>query len=139
MEKGKTMAEISLGEVFERNFSVTDERIRLFAAATGDDNPIHLDEEEAKKSIFKTRVAHGMLSAGFLSAVLGTGFPGRGTIYLGQTLKFMKPVFPGDEITVRLTVVEKIPEKNRLRLETVCLNQKGDQVLAGEAQVMPPA
>ena len=139
MDKGRTMAEIGQGEIFEYKFLVTDEKVRLFAEATGDDNPIHLDEEQAKKSIFKTRVAHGMLSAGFVSAVLGTRFPGMGTIYLGQTMKFLKPVFLGDEITVRLTVLEKNPEKNRLRLETSCFNQKGVQILAGEAQVMPPA
>ena len=138
MDKGKTMAEIGQGEVFECTFQVTEEKVRLFAEATEDDNPIHLDEEEAKKSIFKTRIAHGMLSAGFISAVLGTRFPGSGTIYMGQSMKFLRPVFLGDEIKVRLTVLEKNVEKNRLKLETLCFNQKGDQVLAGEAQVMPP-
>jgi 3-hydroxybutyryl-CoA dehydratase len=113
--------------------------IERFAQATGDHNPIHLDENYAKGTIFKTRVAHGMLQAGILSGILGTRFPGVGTIYLFQTLKFLKPVFIGDEITFRLRVVELLKEKNRARLETVCINQRGETVLTGEALVMPPA
>ncbi len=139
MNKGKTLKDIAVGEAFEHAFDVTEAMIVKFAEATGDNNPVHLDEEYAKSSIFKTRVAHGMLSAGFISAVLGTMFPGPGTIYLSQTLQFRRPVFIGDRITVRLTVLEKMEEKKRMRVETVCTNQKGDQVLTGEAVAMPPA
>jgi 3-hydroxybutyryl-CoA dehydratase len=138
MEKGKTIAELEVGQIYEKTTDMTEEKIRLFAEATGDRNPVHLDEEFAKKTIFRARVAQGALTAGFISGVLGCEFPGSGTIYLSQTARFMKPVFIGDQITVRLKVLELIPEKNRVRLETICLNQKGKEVLAGEALVMPP-
>ena len=138
MEQGKTIDRIAAGESYEHTFPVNEETIRKFAEATGDHNPVHLDEEYAKGTFFKTRIAHGMLSAGFVSAVLGTMFPGVGTIYLSQTLQFRKPVLIGDSITARLTVLEKNEGKNRLRLETVCINQGGDTVMTGEAVVMPP-
>ena len=88
--------------------------------------------------MFGQRIAHGMLSAGFISAVLGTQLPGPGTIYMGQELKFTKPVHFGDTITATATVVEKNEEKNRLKLETVCTNQDGEVVITGFATVMPP-
>lgn len=139
MRKGRTIDQIGDNEVFEHRFTVTEAMINEFAAATGDNNPLHLDAEYAAGTIFKQRVAHGMLTAGILSGVLGTQFPGVGTIYMSQMLQFRGPVFIGDRITLRLTVLEKITEKNRLRIETICTNQKEDQVLIGEALVMPPA
>lgn len=139
MEKGMTIKQLNVGQVHERKVIITEEMINRFAQATGDQNPVHLDEDYAKGTIFKDRVAHGMLQAGILSGVLGTQFPGVGTIYLSQTLKFLKPVFIGDEITFQLKVLELIKEKNRVRLETVSINQKGETVLTGEALVMPPA
>ena len=138
MEKGMTIAQLSVDQTYDKKVAVTAEMIERFAEATGDRNPLHLDEDYAKKTVFKTRVAHGMLSAGILSGILGTEFPGVGTIYMSQTLKFMRPVFIGDEITFKLKVLELIQEKNRIRLETVCVNQKGDTVVTGEALVMPP-
>ena len=138
MTKGKTYDEIEVGQVVERKKPVTDKKIRSFAEGTDDFNPIHLDEEFAAQSFFKQRVAHGMLSAGFISSIFGTDFPGMGTIYLSQTLKFLKPVFIGDEITVRLEVLEKNSEKKRVRFLTECFNQDGDTVLTGEAWVLPP-
>lgn len=138
MEKGKTLKELSVGESFQYTTAVTEEMVDKFAEATGDSNPVHLDEDFARQTIFKTRVAHGLLSAGLVSSVLGTRFPGVGTIYISQTLEFKRPVFIGDEITIRLTVLDKDPDRNRLRLETVCLNQKGKVVLTGQAVVMPP-
>ena len=138
-KKGRTISEIRIGDSFEHEFDVTEAMIVKFAEATGDRNPVHLDEDFAKNSIFKTRIAHGMLSAGFISAVLGTMFPGVGTIYLSQSLQFRRPVFIGDRITARLTALEKNEAKNRLRLETTCLNQNGLPVLTGEATVIPPA
>ena len=105
---------------------------------TGDHNPIHLDEDYAGKSIFKQRVAQGMLQAGLLSGILGCHFPGVGCIYLSQTLKFIKPVFIKDQISLRLKVLEIINEKNQVRLETLFTNQKGEVVITGEALVMPP-
>lgn len=139
MEKGMTIDQLRVGQVHEASVAITEEMIECFAQATGDHNPIHVDEDYAKGTIFKTRVAHGMLQAGFLSGVLGTRFPGVGTIYLAQTLKFLKPVFIGDRITFRLKVVEILEEKNRVCLETVCINQKGETTLTGDALVMPPA
>jgi 3-hydroxybutyryl-CoA dehydratase len=138
VEKGKTLKELSVGESFQYTTAVTEEMVDKFAEATGDSNPVHLDEDFARQTIFKTRVAHGLLSAGLVSSVLGTRFPGVGTIYISQTLEFKRPVFIGDEITIRLTVLDKDPDRNRLRLETVCLNQKGKVVLTGQAVVMPP-
>ncbi|MEW5912233.1 MAG: MaoC family dehydratase [Thermodesulfobacteriota bacterium] len=138
MDRGKTIAEIKPGQSFEKSFTMTDERIREFARATGDNNPIHMDEAAGRESIFGQRVAQGMLTAGFISGVLGTQFPGSGTIYLSQAVKFLKPVFLGDVITVRVEMVEIVAEKNRLRLATNCRNQKGQEVLTGEAVVMPP-
>jgi len=139
VEKGMTIDRLEVGQIHESSFTITGEMIESFAEATGDHNPIHLDEEYARGTIFKTRVAHGMLQAGILSGVLGTRFPGVGTIYLSQSLKFLKPVFIGDRITFRLRVVELLREKNRARLETVCINQRGETILTGEALVMPPA
>ena len=138
MEKGKTLPELSAGDSFQCTATVTEEMVDKFAEATGDTNPVHLDEAYARQTIFKTRVAHGLLSAGLVSSVLGTRFPGVGTIYVSQTLEFKRPVFLGDQITIRLTVLDKDPDRNRLRLETVCLNQKGKVVLTGQAVVMPP-
>jgi 3-hydroxybutyryl-CoA dehydratase len=139
MQKGLTIDRLTVGQIHESSVTITEEMIERFAQATGDHNPIHLDENYAKGTIFKTRVAHGMLQAGILSGVLGTRFPGVGTIYLSQTLKFPKPVFIGDEITFRLRVVELRKEKNRARLETVGINQRGETVLSGEALVILPA
>ena len=138
MEKGTTIDKFSLGQTFEKTVTVTEDMIQDFARATGDSNPIHLDETYAKGTIFKTRVAHGMLQAGILSGILGMEFPGIGTIYLSQTLKFTKPVFIGDAVTFRLKVLEVNSEKNRLLLETTCTNSGGDMVLCGEALVLPP-
>lgn len=138
MEKGMTIDQLSIEQTFEKTVTITEEMIKGFARATGDSNPIHLDETYAKGTIFKTRVAHGMLQAGILSGILGMEFPGIGTIYLSQTLKFTKPVFIGDAVTFRLKVLEINTEKNRLRLETVCTNPDGNMVLTGEALVMPP-
>ena len=97
-----------------------------------------MNEEYAKNTAFKTRIAHGMLSAGFISAVLGTQLPGPGTIYLNQDLRFTKPVHFGDTITATITVEELVKEKNRAILKTVCTNQDGDVVVEGVAKVMPP-
>jgi 3-hydroxybutyryl-CoA dehydratase len=138
MEKGMTIDQFSHGQAFVKTVTVTEEMIQNFARATGDSNPIHLDEKYAKGTIFKTRVAHGMLQAGILSGILGMEFPGIGTIYLSQTLKFTRPVFIGDAVTFRLKVLEVNAEKNRLLLETICTNPGGDKVLVGEALVMPP-
>jgi 3-hydroxybutyryl-CoA dehydratase len=136
--KGLTINQLTVGQSYETNFVITAELVERFAEVTGDHNPIHLNEEYAAKSIFKQRVAHGMLQAGFLSGILGCHFPGVGTIYLSQTLKFIKPVFIKDQITLRLEILEINSEKNNVRLETLFTNQKGEAVITGEALVKPP-
>jgi 3-hydroxybutyryl-CoA dehydratase len=136
--QGLTIKELTVGQSYETGFVITAELIERFADVTGDHNPIHLDEDYAGKSIFKRRVAQVMLQAGLLSGILGCHFPGVGTIYLSQTLKFIKPVFIKDQITLRLKVLEIINEKNQVRLETLFTNQNGEAVIAGEAPVKPP-
>ena len=138
-DRGSTIKELAVDQSYETSFAITAELIERFAEVTGDHNPIHLDEEYAGKSIFKQRVALGMLQAGLLSGILGCHFPGVGTIYLSQTLKFIKPVFINDQITLRLKVLEIISEKNRVRLETLFSNQKGEAVITGEALIKPPS
>ena len=136
--KGITIDQMKLGDSASVSKTVTDTDVYLFAGITGDLNPAHVNQVEAEKGMFGRRIAHGMLSAGFISAVLGMQLPGPGTIYLSQELKFTKPVFIGDTITATATVVEMVPEKNRVKLETVCTNQNGDVVTKGFALVMPP-
>ena len=139
MNKGLTLDQLSMGQTHQSKCTVTQEMVEEFAKATGDHNPIHLDESYARGTVFRARVAHGMLLAGILSGVLGMQFPGVGTIYLSQSLKFVKPVFLGDEVTWHIKIIELLKERNRARLETVCANQRGETVLTGEALVMPPA
>jgi len=138
MGKRVNPEQLAVGKTYETRITITQEMVEHFARATGDYNPIHMDEDYARGTIFKTRVVHGMLHAGLISGIVGTRFPGSGTIYLAQTLKFLKPVFIGDEVTYRLKVLEYSQKKNRLRLETVCINQRGETVLTGEALVIPP-
>lgn len=118
--------------------TVSETDVYLFAGITGDLNPAHTNEVAASKTMFKTRIAHGMLGAGFISAVLGMYLPGPGTIYMGQELKFTKPVHIGDTVTATATVEEIILEKNRVILDTTVVNQDGEIVIKGKATVMPP-
>ena len=138
MVKRLNPEQLEIGKTYETRITITEEMVENFALATGDYNPIHMDEDYARGTIFRKRVIHGMLHAGLISGIVGTRFPGEGTIYLTQTLKFLKPVFIGDEVTYRLKVLEYSQGKNRLRLETVCINAKGETALTGEALVMPP-
>ena len=135
---GKTINELNIGDKAEISKTVSESDIYQFAGITGDFNPAHVNEEYAKKTFFKTRIAHGILSAGFISAVIGTKLPGTGSIYIKQTLSFLAPVRIGDTITARVEVIEVIDGKNRVRLKTDCVNQEGKQVLEGEAVVSPP-
>lgn len=118
--------------------TVTETDIILFSGISTDVNPAHLDEEYAKNTMFGGRIAHGMLSAGFISAVLANKLPGPGTIYLSQTLKFKAPVRAGDTVTATVTVKEVNTAKNRVTLDTVC-TVGGKVVIEGEALAMPPA
>ncbi len=135
---GKTISEIKVGDAAEFTKTVTETDVYLYAGVTGDLNPAHINEDYAKTTFFKKRIAHGMLTAGFISAILGTKLPGPGTIYIRQELAFTAPVFFGDTITARAEVVEVNTEKNRLRFKTTCRNQEGKMVLDGEALVSPP-
>jgi len=135
---GKTINELNVGDRAEFTKTVSESDVYLYAGVTGDFNPAHINEPYAEKTFFKTRIAHGMLPAGFISAILGTRLPGPGTIYMGQTLKFRAPVLIGDTITASAEVMEIIADKNRVRLKTTCENQDGVVVLDGEAVVSPP-
>lgn len=136
--KGYTIDELEIGQSASFTKTVTEADCYNYAGVSGDFNPAHINEAYAEKTFFKSRIAHGMLSAGFISAVLGTKLPGPGTIYMSQDLKFLKPVYFGDTITAECTVDEIIKEKNRVVLKTVCTNQKGEIVIDGKAMVMAP-
>jgi len=135
---GKTIGEMKVGDFEEFAKTVSETDVYLYAGITGDFNPAHVNQAYAEKTFFKTRIAHGMLTAGFISTILGTKLPGPGTIYLKQSLAFLAPVRIGDTITARAEVVELKVEKNRARFRTTCVNQEGTMVLDGEAEVMPP-
>jgi len=130
------MFEIKLGDSFSKDRMVTDELIRRFADISGDHNPIHLDEEFAKQTRFGRRIAHGMLSGAFISAVLGYELSERKIVYLSQTLRFRSPVFIGDTVTTTATVRNIRDDKPVVTLETVCKNQEGTTLVTGEAVVM---
>ncbi len=118
--------------------TVTDADIVLFAGVSGDTNPIHLNQEYAATTMFKSRIAHGMLSAAFISAVLGTKLPGPGAVYVGQTLRFKAPVRVGDTVTARVEVTEVSSEKKRASFKTECM-VGGKVVIEGEATLMVPS
>jgi len=126
-----------VGDTAEMSKTVTEEDIDLFAKVTGDRNPVHVSREFAEKTRFGERIAHGLLSAGLISAVIGMKLPGPGCLYLSQTLNFRGPVKIGDEITARVEVAEVISVK-RLRLKTECINQRSETVIDGEAIIVPP-
>ena len=123
--------EIEVGQKASRTRTVRHSDIQKFAEVTGDKNPVHLDSDYASTTIFKEPIAHGMLTAGYISAVFGMDLPGPGAIYVSQTLNFTGPVKAGDEVQARVQVVEKM-EKRRVRFETTCW-VNGKIVLAGEA------
>ncbi len=134
-----TFDEIEIGQTATYTKTVEDRDIQLFAAASGDVNPVHLDDEFAAGTMFKERIAHGMLTGAFISAALAMQLPGPGTIYLGQTLRFRLPVKIGDTITVTLEVVEKQEKRKFVTLDCKATNQDGKLVVSGTAEVMAPA
>lgn len=136
--QGKTIAELEVGHQAEFAKTVSESDVYLYAGISGDLNPAHVNEVYAGQSMFQGRIAHGILSGGFISAVIGMQLPGPGTIYMKQEFKFLAPVRIGDTITARVEVLEKISDKNRIRLKTTCVNQEGKTVIDGEALVMPP-
>jgi 3-hydroxybutyryl-CoA dehydratase len=136
--KGKSIEELKVGDSAQISKTITEKDINDFARVTGDFNPVHLDQAYAEKTQFKGRIAHGLLSVGFLSGVLGNILPGHGTIYLSQEVKFLAPVRIGDTIRAVVEVLELIYEKNRAKLRTTCTNQDGKLVVDGIAWTMPP-
>lgn len=136
--KGKTIKELKTGDKAYFQKTITETDVYLFAGISGDNNPAHLNDVEAKKTVFKERIAHGMLTASLISAVLGTQLPGPGTIYLGQELNFTGPVKFGDTILAEVEVKEIYKEKNVVKLITNCYNQDNTIVIKGIATVMPP-
>ena len=125
-----------VGDSAEITKTIEQADVDAFARVTGDHNPVHVDEEFAKTTRFGKRIAHGMLTASLISAVLANKLPGEGSVYLGQTLQFVGPVFPGDEITARVVVREIREDKPIVKLETVCVNQRDEVVIRGEATVL---
>lgn len=136
--KGKAIDELKVGDREEFTKTVSETDVYLYAGITGDHNPAHVNEEYARKTFFKTRIAHGMLVAGLVSGVLGSRLPGPGTIYIRQELNFLAPVRLGDTITASVEIAEILKEAKRVRVITKCINQDGTVVLDGEALVSPP-
>ena len=130
------MPTLTPGDVAFRTLTISDDTIRAFAEVTGDNNPVHLDDDYAAGTRFGRRIAHGMIAAGLISATLANDLPGPGTVYLSQTLKFKLPVYPGDTVKAAVEVLSVRPDKPIVTLSTVCTNQNDEVVLAGEAVVL---
>lgn len=135
---GKTIEELTPGDSADFTKTVSESDIYLYAGITGDFNPAHIDQEYASKTFFKARIAHGMLSAGFISAVIAMKLPGPGTIYREQHLTFLAPVYINDTIKAVVEVMDIDPEKKTVTLATRCFNQDNTLVLDGTAIVSPP-
>ena len=136
--RGYTIEDLSIGMVAGFSKTVTDADIVLYAGISGDTNPVHIDAELAAGTPFKQRIAHGMLTASFISAVLGTILPGPGAIYLSQSLRFKAPVHPGDTVRATVRVAAIDTARKRVTLETIC-TVRDKTVIEGEALVMVPA
>lgn len=130
--------DIEIGMIRSLQKQVTDRDIELFAEISTDRNPVHLDDDYARDTIFEGRIAHGMLTAGLVSAVIGEQLPGHGTVYLGQSLKFLGPVRPGDVVTAEVEVIEIDNAKRRVTMDTRCI-VNGKKVLVGQATVLAPS
>jgi 3-hydroxybutyryl-CoA dehydratase len=130
--------DIEMGMMRYVQKTVTDRDIEMFAEVSTDRNPVHLDDDYAQDTIFEGRIAHGMLTAGLVSAVIGEQLPGHGTIYMGQNLKFLAPVRPGDTVRAEVEVVDIEYAKRRVKLDCRCLVD-GKKVLVGEAMVLAPS
>lgn len=135
---GLTIDQLQLGQQASFTKTISESDVYLYAGITGDLNPAHTNEEYAKGTPFGGRIAHGMLSGGLVSAVIGMQLPGCGTIYMSQSLKFMAPVRIGDTVTATVTVTALDAVKNRVTLDTVCTDTEGRILISGEALAMPP-
>lgn len=138
MNNSKTISQIEIGDQASTTRTFTEQEVVDFAKLSGDNNPLHLNEDFAKRTSFKHRIVHGHLVSSMYSDILGSQLPGLGTIYLKQRVTYTKPVFLGDTITSSVVVLEKDLEKNRVKLETRSINQNGELVIIGEAVVLPP-
>lgn len=127
---------IHVGDVAEISKTITEADVQVFADLTGDHNPVHLDESYASATRFGRRIAHGMLTASLISSVLANRLPGEGTVYLSQSLKFVAPVYLDDTVTARVTVTSIREDKPIATLETVCVNQRNEPLVKGEATVL---
>ena len=136
MVNDRPFEEIQVGDRASFTKTISEADIYAFAGITGDFNPVHVNEEYARQSRFKKRIAHGMLSASLISTVLGTDLPGANTIYLSQEVKFTAPVYIGDTLTAEAEVVEKREDKRILTLKTTVVNQEGKTVVDGQAKAM---
>lgn len=134
---GRTIDQLAVGDAAELSRRVTQEDILKFVDSVGDRNPVHSDRVFAESTPFREPIAPGLWTAGLISAVIGTQLPGPGAIYVTQELRFLKPARPGDSITARVQVAEILRERNRVRLKTTCRNQRGEEILTGEAWVLP--
>jgi 3-hydroxybutyryl-CoA dehydratase len=128
-------SDIKMGQSAEVTHTITKEDIQTFGDLSGDYNPLHFDEEWAKKTMFGGRIAHGILTASFISTAIGMHLPGPGTIYMSQSMRFLGPVRIGDTITARVEVITLNDEKERVTLKTICTNQDGKVIMDGEALV----
>jgi 3-hydroxybutyryl-CoA dehydratase len=135
---GRSVKDLKIGDFGVISKTLTENDVYNYAGITGDFSWLHVNIEKARKGLFKERVVHGMLTAGMVSAVLGTQVPGPGTIYVSQTLKFLKPVYFNDTVTARAEVVKLDVERDRATLRTTVTNQRGEIVVDGEAVVIPP-
>jgi 3-hydroxybutyryl-CoA dehydratase len=129
-------SDLKIGQSAEVTHTITTDDIQTFGDLSGDYNPLHFNDEWAKTTMFGGRIAHGLLSASFISTVIGMKLPGPGTIYLSQSMKFMRPVRIGDTITARVEVAALNDEKKRVTMKTVCTNQDQEVVVDGEALIM---
>ena len=136
--ENRTYDEIAIGDSATLTRTLKPEDIQLFAVMSGDVNPAHVDPEYAHSSMFREVIAHGMWGGALISTVLGTEFPGPGTIYVSQTLRFSRPVKVGDTITIRITCKEKFEHNKHMIFDCLCTNQDGQKVIAGEAEVLAP-
>lgn len=135
---GKSVNELRRGDQAEFSKTIAESDIYLYAGITGDFNPAHVNQAYAEKTFFKSRIAHGLLSAGLISTIIGTILPGPGTIYLKQELNFIAPVYIGDTITAFVEVLDINVSKNRVLLKTICRNQENKLIIEGQALVSPP-
>lgn len=134
---GRTIAELEVGMKAAFTKTISESDVYGFAGITGDFNPVHVDRVAAESTRFGRRIAHGMLTASLVSTAIGMKLPGPGVIYLSQSLRFKAPVYIDDTITAEVEVAELVPEKNRARLVTRCVNQGGQVVAEGESLIMP--